>query len=159
MFIGLEQFTETFSFNEFGSFFNIFVGANQPLVYEKKNISMRERYDEFYERDSPSLYYSTDFGIEGNIPVFNCIATNCYSLQLQMDEFFSDFKQQATFDIASLFGVIASFGGLHSVMSLVVSTIVLLYLRVWFCVAGHKVASIVNRPTSSIEILENALKK
>jgi hypothetical protein len=159
MFIGLEQFTETFNLNEFGSFFNIFVSGNQPLVYQKKTVSMRERYDAFYERDSPSLYYSTDFMIEGNIPVFNCIVTNCYSLKLQMDEFFVDSKQQSTFDVLSLFGVIASFGGLHSVMSLVVSSIVLIYLRIWFCVAGHKVASIVNRPTSSIEILENALKK
>jgi hypothetical protein len=148
VFIGVEQYT-----NYLGS--NSVSVAGALFGYRKivdKTVLLRPNYDALYQGTPAYLVYNTD-KLFLNLPFFDCREKNCNSIYFSMEPTALLFDQVATFDIVSLFGVISSFGGLHSIMSLITTLLILLYLRIWVCVAGQKVASIVNRPTSTVESL------
>ena len=124
MFIKVEKFDKKFNSNNPASYLNNFL-PGEPIESFVSWI-IRSKYDIYYEGQISSVIFSDDqkrFPIGS--PSFTCSVNDCYSLKFSMDDILVLSENEGTIGIESLFALISSFGGLHSVLSILISTFIL----------------------------------
>eukprot|EP01080_Neovahlkampfia_damariscottae_P003998 gene3998-7254_t len=159
MFVKVENYTKRFDIYEPVSYLNSFYPGE--AIYETFSLVIKAKYDEkFIGQNSSNILETDRTSFQAPVPNFDCANDGCYGTQVKMDGDFLHSITEGTFGVDSLFGVVSSFGGVHSIMSLTITTFVLIYLRIWSCVLGDfKIANTINRPTAAANMIEKSINK
>jgi hypothetical protein len=118
--------------------------SNSNIVGEKRFINIFKRaFDAYYEGNVPSSIYTSDL-VAHNLTTFDCQPTTCYCIILEIDDYM--LKSTKIFNSDSILKIFAEFGGLHAVMSFLISNILFFIIRLIYLIP-KQTADVIVRPT------------
>jgi hypothetical protein len=118
--------------------------SNSNVVGENKYINIFKReFDAFYEGNVPSSIYNTD-QVSFNLTTFDCQPTTCYCIVVEIGDYM--LKSTKMVNTESFLKIFAEFGGLHAMMSFLISNVLFFIIRMVYLLPKNK-ADVIVRPT------------